>query len=183
MAYDLWESNRAVSGSCQPSQRGCDEDVMDGDVTNTGERRGECCALLKAQCFPDGAHAIVDSPLDWRRRTRPEVRSEFCRLSRQHLDAAGLSRVSRMADAYDVDAFLQLLSGATCHIGRQRRDYRVLCREHFDRRIGDASARACVLDNRHEFAAVYRPDEFDQRERSTDDRDDAGQRTDDWLNA
>jgi len=87
-----------------------------------------------------------------------------------------------MAYAHDVNALRQLLRGATSHIRSQRRNDRVPSGEDFNRRIGDASAGACVLDDRNEFAPVCRPDKFDQREHCTGDRDDAGQCTDDCLN-
>lgn len=87
-----------------------------------------------------------------------------------------------MAYAHDVNALRQLLRGATRRISSQRRNDRVPGGEDFNRRIGDASAGACVLDDRNEFAPVRRPDKFDQREQCAGDRDNAGHCTHDCLN-
>ena len=120
---------------------------------------------------------------DRRGRTRPQARSHFHCLSRQHVNATHFRRVARMAHSDDVDTLRQLLSDATCRVGRERRNDCVLSGKDFDRCISDVSAGARSLHDSHQVSRVCRTDKFHERERCAGDRRDSCQRTDDCLKA
>lgn len=138
-------------------------------VTSKHTTARSVLVVSKTKRPPDGVHAIVDRALDRRGRTCPQVRSDFYRLSRQHLNAAYFGRIARMTDAHDIDALAQLPRRLTCRVWRQRRHKRVLRREDFDSRVADASARVSGLHDRHEVACVCRTRKLHERERRTSD--------------
>ena len=135
--------------------------------------------MSKTERSADGVHPVVGRAFERRGRTRPQVCSDFDRLSRQHLNATHVSRIARMADSHDVDALCQLLRDPPRRVGCQRRDNRVLSREDFDCRIGNASARACGLHDRDQVPGVRRVDKVHQRERRAGNRRDPCQCADD----
>jgi len=111
-----------------------------------------------------------------------QARSDFHSLLRQHLDPTHLSRITRVADAHDIDAFPQLLHGPPRRIGRQRRDQGVLSREDFDRRIRNTLPSPGRLDDRDEVSFVRGTTGLNQRKGGTSNRSDPRERTDNGLN-
>src|SRR5205814_5074561 len=106
-----WITADLLSRSRRRSAGNCPDVVTKSTrtVRSIAAQLSESRRSSKTKRSPEGARSAVEHALNGRRRTRPQARSDFNRLSRQHVNAVHVSLVARVTDAHGIHTLPHVL--------------------------------------------------------------------------